>query len=199
MGNLELQSESFQAKNIMAAFPLKMTVFMLVIFSAISGVFSQATPEPYACDELTNCDARGRCSTDDDGDWICLCDDGYTTHPANDPGTAEEDQVFCNYKQKQQLTAFLLQWFFGYFGGGHWYVGLTTLAGWHLGVALFICCGTCCIAAVAAGAQEPNALVAVNCCACCGFLGLFVWWLVDIIRFGMNWYKDGNGVELESW
>merc|ERR1712154_527611 len=87
------------------------------------------------CDEATNCNARGVCATKEDGDWYCICDDGYTTENADDEAT-----VFCDYEQKKQLTAFLLAWFLGGFGGGQWYIGLTGLAVGKLLMGLSVCC-----------------------------------------------------------
>jgi len=150
----------------------------------------------YKCDVVDNCSARGHCITDDeDGSWYCLCAEEYTTHPAVDEDTPAEERVYCNYKQKSQLTAFLLSWFLGEVGGGQWYLGLNALAGAKLGFTLAMCCCACCWNAAREGDDDERApIVAAGCCACCGLCGVFTWWLVDIIRFSMNWYKDENGV-----
>merc|ERR1719150_2573026 len=177
---------------------------ILAIFS-VCIVSSQNVTTPTTCDDVDNCDARGVCTTDDDGDFYCICDDGYATYPEVDENDA--DRVYCNYEQKKQLTAFLLSWFLGAWGGGQWYLGLTGLAVGKLCAALGVCCIIpCCIACVAGGgaAAGSDGLTAVgggigSCLMCCATLGIFAWWLVDIIRFGMNVVDDSNGVSLESW
>ena len=71
--------------------------------------------------------------------------DGYTTHPEPDVNAPDEDRVYCQYEQKSQLVAFLLSWFFGFFGGGHWYLGLFGYAGAKLAYGVFSCFGPCVI------------------------------------------------------
>merc|ERR1719361_1367970 len=174
------------------------TLIVLAVFSVYI-VSSQTYPSD-DCDEANNCNARGLCATNDDGSWYCICDDGYTTYDA-------EDDVYCNYEQKKQLTAFLLAWFLGGFGGGQWYLGLTGLAVGKLMLGLSVCCiipccGYCMVGASVAADSEglmKSSGTLIGCCYCCAILGTFVWWLVDIIQFGMNNYEDSNGMELESW
>merc|ERR1719295_1405519 len=125
------------------------------------------------------------------------CDDEYTTNPAVDDDTADEDKVYCNYKQKSQLTAFLLAFFLGFYGGGQWYLGLYGLAGAKLAVTLVFYYASCCLqmAMESIGTEAWPGQV----CLCCGWLGIFIWWLVDIIHFGMNDYEDENGVLPYEW
>jgi len=174
----------------------------LALFSVFL-VSSQTDPSD-DCAEATNCSGRGSCATDDDGDWYCICDDGYTTHDA-------DDDVYCNYEQKKQLTAFLLAWFLGTWGGGQWYVGLSGLAAGKLCYALAVCCIIpcflqCFVLKKMSGGLESGGMMGggggsslYGCCYCCCVLGVFVWWLVDIIMFGMNNIDDKNGVGLEPW
>merc|ERR1740123_41398 len=69
-----------------------------------------------------DCNSNGVCS----GDGLtCECSTGYTTHEP-------EDVTMCNYQQKKQITAFLLQLCFGIFGAADFYVGKTIYAGDHV-------------------------------------------------------------------
>ncbi len=75
--------------------------------------------------EMVDCSARGYClekeealdenaaDTNSDGSYdttgmSCFCDDGYTTYYSDD----YENYPQCNYKQKEQLVAFLLRFLF---------------------------------------------------------------------------------------
>lgn len=157
------------------------------------------------CDEVDNCNARGTCTTTDDGlDWYCICDDGYTTHPAIETGDEDDDSSFCNYAQKKQLTAFLLAWFLGFYGGGQFYIGDTGIAAAKLVCGIIFCCCMPCVLKCVAGKMADGGgggggIQIIGCVQCCCMLGLFVWWLVDIVNFGTNAYDDGNGVGLEPW
>jgi len=176
------------------------TLAVLLAFSVYI-VSSQPTEGPgYECDEYDNCSGKGLCDIDDEGDWYCICDDGYATHPEPDDDESDEDKEYCNYEQKKQLTAFLLAWFLGYLGGGHWYLGLYGLAAAKLCVVLGLCCLPCCCILLMIGLKlEDYILLPFYCIQCCGGLGMFVWWLVDVILFGMNVIDDGDGVSLEPW
>jgi len=175
------------------------SLFIFAIF-ALSAYFASAQ-NTTDCDDVDNCNARGTCDTYDSGDWYCICDDGYTTHPSIAEGDETTDSSFCNYEQKKQLTAFLLAWFLGYFGGGQWYIEDSGMAAGKLvcGI-LFCCCVPCFIACAKAKMGDDASIIKfVGCFQCCCILGLFVWWLVDLVNFGTNSYADGNGVDLASW
>jgi len=171
----------------------KYTIATVLLAYLTSAQFN--TTNDYTCNPVNNCNARGICHTDDDGDWYCICDDGYDTYP--EITDQDDDSVYCNYKQKKQLTAFLLSWFLGVWGGGQWYIGLNALAGAKLAMGIVFCCCSCCAQIFAEQAGEMA--MPLLGCTCCGWCGIFAWWLVDIIRFGMNWYEDKNGVGLEEW
>jgi hypothetical protein len=140
-----------------------------------------------------------------------VCDDGYIT--PKDGGAA------CSYKQKDQLTAFLLHFFLGEFGAGMWYAGQYGQAAGQLvlglstigtGVAWTVvsgCAGAC---GTMAHDEESNCL-AVTACGCCGLsaalgavwattgLATFAWWLADDVLFGLNKIKDQHGEKLKAW
>jgi len=179
-----------------------MSRFLSII--AVVVLFVYTVSAQYTCQDATNCNNHGAC-VNSTGDWYCVCDDDYATHPEIE--TKEDDSVYCNYQRKKQLTAFLLAWFLGGFGGGQWYLGLTGLAVGKLILGLSVCCIIPCVgmclggAAMGMGSEAAagGASALVGCCYCCCVLGIFVWWLVDIIHFGMNSYDDKDGVALEPW
>merc|ERR1719245_2696397 len=78
----------------------------------------------------------------------------YTTFPSPPEG----DQTYCNYKQKSQLTAFLLQWFLGTVGAGRFYIEDYLLGGCQAGLIGFICCCACCGAVAASAGGEAAAI-----------------------------------------
>lgn len=61
------------------------------------------------CSGLSYCNYNGFCRND----GTCQCFSGYYTQFPDKP---------CSYSQKKQLTAFLLQFFLGVFGAGHFYI-----------------------------------------------------------------------------
>jgi len=137
----------------------------------------------------TNCPAQnGVCS----GTSMCVCRKEF----ANVPKVSKDT---CSYKRKSQLTAFLLEFFLP-FGVGHFYVGK-----WWLGLIKMICTLfamitiysflICCLSCV----QNQKSYAAYM------FFYYFVpilasvWWLVDIILFGIDYFLDNNGVPLYTW
>ena len=45
-------------------------------------------------------------------------------------------------------------------------------------------------------ADTEKYLGVLFCFICCG---LFLWQIVDLVLFGINYYNDGNGVPMASW
>eukprot|EP00484_Ammonia_sp_Unknown_P027638 CAMPEP_0197036012 /NCGR_PEP_ID=MMETSP1384-20130603/13639_1 /TAXON_ID=29189 /ORGANISM="Ammonia sp." /LENGTH=214 /DNA_ID=CAMNT_0042466137 /DNA_START=44 /DNA_END=688 /DNA_ORIENTATION=+ len=201
-------------------------MFVLALESKLTNSQSSTT-----CSETTTCSARGVCVVpvpSDTSASLCVCDNGYTTHPMPATNTAS-DVVYCNYQQRQQLTAFLLSFFVGWTGADRFYVGDWIVAVFKLlYCTLITCCLVWCLLPctiyMASNRYEPvsteaaeDAIVqrilrnvvmlrntvamgAIQCC--CLFLwalGCIVWCLTDVILFGLNDVKDGNGVQLASW
>ena len=87
-----------------------------------------------------DCSEHGDCASDRSH---CRCDAGFTTFP---PGAYPE----CGYEQKGKLTAFLLQFFLGwFFGAGMFYIaqiyiGLFQIAALWGGLAFVCCVSRCC-------------------------------------------------------
>jgi hypothetical protein len=147
------------------------------------------------CSAFTNCPAPNACIDAN----TCKCADGYVNYLQGGSIT------YCLYKQKSQLTAFLLQ-FFVFHGAGQFYVGNNEYAIPQLIICL---CPTIisilmCIMGLRISkgeSQEPRTifnivLLIFNCLFCCIFSA---WWLADVIIFGMNKYNDSNGIPLRSW
>ena len=152
------------------------------------------------CAGVADCSFRGQCNTET---GQCVCNDGYVTHDPSTPG------IQCNYEQKQQWVAVLLEYIFGWAGAGYWYVGQVGLAVTKLllGVTgIVLLCVFCCAGLACSSTDSSDD----NCCAgCLMFTGgclagllyttIIVWYVVGIIMFMLNDIDDGNGVELESW
>ena len=147
------------------------------------------------CDDVFNCHSSGQCAIARDGDWYCICDNGYTTYPLPEMDDPGDTLIYCNYRQKKQQLAFVLSMTLGGSGADRWYLGLYLTAalkmGWTLGLGC-LCMGFC-----ASVFHDCPALV--GCYACSVFTGIFVWCIVDWILIASNSLSDGNGVELEPW
>jgi len=154
-----------------------------------------STAAATTCNVEDNCSARGDCVDDSEG-WYCVCDDGYATHPQPDDPTAT-DAVFCNYKQKDQQTAFLLAFFLGGFGAGRFYCELWLTAGLKIALTVGLgCCGSIGVLLCVGGEKENVAYMGYRCLIS---TAIFAWCLADWILFGTNKIVDGNGVELNPW
>ena len=127
----------------------------------------------------------------------CICFDKYTTHDALPDN-------FCNYEQKSQLTGFLLSFFLGYTGAGRFYIGQVLEPVLKLLMPIMFCC-LCiplCIPSCAKqkdGSDPDRDETKMSCCNCLFTVAVFIWWLHDVILFGLNNFNDSEGVELYSW
>ena len=147
------------------------------------------------CDNK-NCPAPYAVCSDDK---TCRCLPGYANFIAEgqtSPG------YYCNYEQKKQLVAFLLEMFVS-MGVGHFYSGrvlmgvikLLVLLG-PLMFGILMCCSSI-VKSSSDTSSCAGLFFMVGSCACvCAAL---VWQLVDLIMFGINNYKDGNNVPLAHW
>ena len=132
----------------------------------------------------------------------CSCKAGYITFADKD------DFTYCNYKQKKQLIAFLLEFCVG-FGAGHFYrheflMASLKLVAFVLGIA-FIC--TFPITAKAISDCDCDELAIVLSIFYYLYLcGLAFWYIWDLVYFGKNDYLDytyknqiGQGIEMQPW
>ena len=117
----------------------------------------------------------------------------------------------------KRLTAFLLSFFLGGVGAGRFCVGSDALAGAKL--ALFVVCICCpCVLVLCGmggvlsgmvggdsrssglGIDSVGVVGCMSCvCLCCVSMAVSLWWLADVIMFGINEIPDGNGVLLAPW
>lgn len=92
---------------------------------------------------------------------------------------------YCQYKQKHQVVAFFLEFFLP--GTGHLYAGK-----FYSGVSKFII--MICLFCIVGGNRKSD-----QGSSSCLILIFFIWYMVDILSYASNKYKDGNGVPLVSW
>ena len=142
--------------------------------------------------------ANGKCVT-----ATCVCNEGYVTY----------QNVTCNYKQKEKLTAFLLSFLVGTLGADWFYLasgnGGYIVAGiFKLLTGLFLIASSCflCCAFICAKADKSSlrtcgiaftVIIGVLVVLCS--LTNAIWYTVDWIRVLANGFKDGNGVSLKEW
>ena len=132
----------------------------------------------------------------------CKCVEGYMTYRKGD------NYTYCNYLQKKQLYAFILEFCAG-FGAGHFYRHAFTTASLKLVAFVFGIVFICTFPITAKTCSECE-------CDCCPVIlsifyylylcGLAVWYIIDIVNFGNNNYKDlefedeyEEGVSLKPW
>mmetsp|Transcript_45740 Transcript_45740/g.76073 ORF Transcript_45740/g.76073 Transcript_45740/m.76073 type:complete len:171 (+) Transcript_45740:3-515(+) len=149
------------------------------------------------CDPEINCSGNGRCVTGSgERSWDCLCQDEFTSHPT--PNATSPDAVYCNYKQKKQVMAFVLCSSLSFFAAGRFYAGLYLSAVLKLLFnVLFGCCGVCVVAALAGYCGDNMSVVYAYTCIV--HLGILAWFITDMVLFGINALPDENGVSLEPW
>lgn len=152
-------------------------------------VFNYVSPDPndYLYASVLDCNDKdcpfpNKCSWDRKQ---CFCQKGYANYPL-----MTKEKQYCQYKQSPQLLSFLLELVLN-MGIGHMFAGRTEIGIIKLLFYLvpFFCCSLFL-------KKEGTAYVCWGCCHCCFVI---VWWIIDAINFGLNFYRDGNGVPLEKW
>ena len=130
----------------------------------------------------------------------CVCVTGYVSGFYYNKNL--NNSTYCDYKQKKQLTSFLLELFVG-FGAGHFYRGNYLMASLKLIAFLFGIYIICLFPLTAKWISD--------CCDCdclvvlvsiffyLAACGLATWFIFDLIYFGKNKYKDKNDVPLLHW
>jgi hypothetical protein len=124
---------------------------------------------------------------------LCICKDQFSTLPNSNSTT------LCDYKRKKQAIAFILESIVTY-GAGHFYCenyqfAVPKLFFWVISYCLFIFLKN----VAKSGEQQNTTVFVVSLIACLFLTVMFAWQLADMIMYGMNLYKDGNGIELLSW
>lgn len=169
-------------------------LFLLINILLFTPINSSSKEESTDCPDGLKCHSKnGECMKyDDDTKYFCNCKDGYTTYP-------KDNTVKCNYEQKKQLKAFLLELFVCY-GSGHFYIHNYKLAIPKLIVFIFFYC-LFIVLRIITKAKEENKLANLIICISAGvvLVGMLTWQIIDLVYFGKNKYNDGNGVPLKSW
>lgn len=134
------------------------------------------------------CSYHGICQ--DDGN-SCVCNDGYTSSTSLSSG----ENLQCDYKQKDTLTAFLLELFLGEFGAGYFYLGLIPLAVGRL--CLFVFGSIPLIFIVCMGVlvdSEECVFVVATCYGCLWTCAITGWWFASMVMIAQGTILDGNGM-----
>ena len=126
----------------------------------------------------------------------CQCGRGLANFPAEG-----NYGVYCQYTQYNQLAGFLPECLLN-LGIGHFLTGRTLCGVFKLLLAFAPCLALCLMMCGIVSKPGDGAGI----CACIGLVLMFacligsgIWWLVDMILFGINAYRDGNGVPLAHW
>jgi len=131
---------------------------------------------------------RGWCTRD----TRCTCYEGYLS--VND----DSFPFYCNYEQKKQITAFLLEFFIG-FGIGHLYNANVQLAMIKL-LTFFTCYFILCFVPYFSAQTKSNCLNRwLGCFQTLAILTIVIWQIVDSVLLGIGYFKDGNGIPLLKW
>lgn len=142
------------------------------------------------CTNSDDCSKNGFCER-----GKCSCFFGYVT-------TKDSNGFSCNYKQKIQVTAFILELFLG-FGMGHYYSERFAHATLKL-LALIVGITSICLYPLFMKCIQRNeANDYLYCSVSCLFyliaMGLAFLIIYDLMMFGLNKYNDGKGIPLKSW
>jgi len=152
----------------------------------------------YFSAQMPNCNVKtcirkfGKCQSD----ILCVCAEGYAHVPKVTNGIA------CSYKQKRQITAFLLELFI--MGAGHIYRGSIILGVLKI---LFVVLFPCMLLYLVFLGIIVESDIKSQTCFLIGSIvvtvlylfGVIIWYLYDVINLGLNKYTDGHGVPLQHW
>lgn len=187
----------------------KFIIFQFIIFQLKNIKLNNVCLPTSKCNGTISCSENGHCfydlmkvfSNNIDSNNVsfitCICDRGYTDDPKN-------PDIKCCYKKKSQFAAFLMEILIG-FGAGHLFIQNYTLGIIKLCFQVTACCSCCligfcfCYKTNKHNEEPSNKQIFLNVLFLFGILLFFIWQLIDLVLFGINYYKDGNGIEMESW
>ena len=143
----------------------------------------------FSFEDCSKCE-NGDCI--DNNNNICECNEKYSTYP-------HDAERLCSYKKKLQWIAFLLE-AIPSFGIGHLYIknygfGIGKLIFWLITWLLLI------LMRYFSVQREWKDEMALKF----GLLSslfttvLIIWYITDLILFGLNRYTDGNNIDLYPW
>ncbi len=170
------------------------------------------------------CSIHGKCFYDVMGYYLsnktqsfqsCICDEGWTS-------LSLKDSVLCCYERKSQFTAFFLEIGIG-FGSGHFYIGNSVIGLIKLISCILLCCGGWIFACCMCYKKELELIDEVNVIyerkdeiriklrshplkykifnmlVIISAIAYLIWQIIDAFLFGLNIFKDSNGIELQPW
>lgn len=135
------------------------------------------------------CNNHGTC---DDTNTYCICESDYITFKST-------DDTSCNYKQKNTLIAFLLEFFLGFAGIGYFYIGRISLG---IGQLILNCAGLipfcvacCCGTALLKDSNSCTTFVGflIGCYLLLWCGGILTWWVYALVTIAHGNITDGNG------
>jgi len=127
----------------------------------------------------------------------CLCKSGFANAPE-----VSKDKTICDYEQKKQQTAFFLEMFL--IGVGHVYRGAIVLGTMKLLFVVLFPCFMLCLIFLGVLADEgikAQSFIMITSLVVGGLyvLAVAIWYIYDLVLYGMNEYSDGNGIPLKAW
>ena len=173
---------------------------LIIIFSCIIIFHLGSSQNIKVCNDGTSCNLEhGNCIQydNDKKKEFCKCHEGYDSN-------SNISEVKCNYKQKSQIKAFLLE-LLG-FGAGHFYLNNYKYA--ILKFMMFVVLTLiykCFNANSVVKFQKKNnknekyILKAILIIIGIFYIGVFFWHIIDLVFLGKNKYKDGNNIPLSIW
>ena len=159
------------------------------IISSINSSLKDLDNSQYAQDILctsNNCLPPNICA---EKNTICLCATNY----ANFFNFKSNKDLYCSYKRKSQIIAFILE--LTLIGGfGHLYSGRTEVGLIKMIIVFILPVSILCLSTN--DKSENTYIHILSCIICCTIM---IWQTVDIVLFAINSYKDGNGISMISW
>ena len=166
------------------------------------------------CNGTIQCSSHGKCFYDlfqyilnesENQNLInCICDEGFTD-------LNSESKIKCCYKQKKQSYAFLLELIS--FGIGHLYIGnkIFFIIKFIIEIICIILNIIICFEINIINSKKYDFFdyedyhivnkkgIILNLIMFIYNICMFIFHIIDLILFGLNLYKDKNGVKLKSW
>lgn len=157
------------------------------IFSSVLMPSQNITIE--VCNKLSCPETRGVCTKN----GICTCFKPFKTI-----GKQEYGEFECNYEQKSQMIAFLLEFIIS-FGVGHMYLGNTYIAIGKMIFCFFAGYFLCFYPHFSTSVKSFNLISMIPYFQTLFVISFCIFQIVDAILFGTGYYKDANGVEMMKW
>lgn len=142
---------------------------------------------------------------------ICQCLEGYASIDENPSSISDKDnnfngnKIYCNYRQKNQLIAFLLEFIF-LFGLGNFYLNRCNQAIIKMILFIFLLIMICLIRKYEIRSRfflEENISnkrnLVINLLMVFSSCAFLFYHIFDIYMLATNSYFDGYGVEILSW